>query len=606
MADRIQDYAIIGDCRSAALVSRHGSIDWLCWPRFDSPSLFAAILDPKAGGQWCLSPPGVTRSTRHYVAESNVLVTELESAEGVVRVTDLMPIFSEADKRHLLVPEHEILRIVECARGEVEIEARFEPKPSYGCRAAHLHRARGLGIRLEHGAELYTLRSDAALELHNDTAVSCRFRLRAGERRYFSLTYDTHGPAVLPPLGARCREAAARTVRWWQNWASACRYDGPYREHVIRSLLILKLLAYAPSGAIVAAPTTSLPERLGGDLNWDYRFCWIRDASLTVNVLLELGYDDEASAFVSWLLHGTRLTRPRLNVVYDVHGGTPKREQVLNHLQGYAGSRPVRIQNAASKQLQLDTYGEAIDAVTRLCRAGASLDRETQRMLREFGEYACKNWDRPDHGIWEPRGEPQHHTHSRVLCWTALDRLLELHRAGFLARLPAEKFEENRRLIRADVEAKSFNARLDSYTQRLDGDTVDASLLLLGWYGYCHPSSPRLSATFRRIRQRLEVAPGLLYRNEESRPSGEGAFGICSFWAAEHVARGGGSLDDAEAWLQQLLPYANDVGLFAEEIDPKTGEPLGNVPQGFTHVGLVSAALAIEKRRREGRARVSA
>jgi len=594
---RIQDYAIIGNSRSAALVSRAGSIDWLCWPRFDSASIFGAILDPLAGGRWQIAPTAVSRITRHYVEHSNVLVTEFESSDALVRLTDLMPVCSEQYKSHALVPEHEILRIVECARGVADINVRFEPRPDYARRSIRLRSVRGLGIRVEDGAELYTLRCDAPLELVRDDSVSTQFCLHAGERRIFSLGYDAHGPAVLPPLGAYSEAALERTTTWWRQWASRCTYVGPYKQQVIRSLLVLKLLAYAPSGAIVAAPTTSLPEHIGGELNWDYRFCWIRDASLTVHELLALGYPDEAAAFVDWLLHGTRLTRPRLSVLYDVYGELPRHEEVLPHLTGHRGARPVRIRNAASSQRQLDTYGEVIDAVAQMCRLGASLDMETQKMLRQFGQYACDNWQQPDHGIWEPRTLQRHHTHSRVLCWTALDRLLELSRTGALEGIPVEKFEQNRQLIRRDVEQHSWNTSLQTYTQVQGGDTVDASLLLLGWYGFANPGDLRMRSTFRKIRERLEITPNLLYRYEESRRAGEGAFGICSFWAAEHIARGGGSLDEAEAWFEKLLRYANDVGIFAEQIDPTTGEPLGNVPQAFTHVGLISAALAIEQRR---------
>jgi GH15 family glucan-1,4-alpha-glucosidase len=598
MAASIKDYAIIGNSRSAALVSRSGSIDWLCWPRFDSSSLFAAILDPSVGGHWSIEPVAPARAKRHYAGESNVLVTDFETRDGLVRLTDLMPVCSEDEKKRVLVPEHELLRVVECVRGEAELVVSFAPRPDYGRRSVRLRDAQALGVRVEDGSHLYSLRSDAPLELAADATVSSRFRLRAGERRRFSLSYDEQGPAVLPTLGAYSDQALERSIGFWQKWASRCSYEGPYRAQVIRSLLLLKLLAYAPSGAIVAAPTTSLPERMGGDLNWDYRFCWLRDASLTVHELLDLGYPDEAAAFVGWLLHGTRLTRPRLSVLYDVYGELPKREQVLEHLSGHGGSRPVRIRNAASGQLQLDTYGEVIDAAAALCRRGATLDRETRAMLRDFGEYACDNWHRPDQGIWEPRSAPQHYTHSRVLCWTALDRLLELQRVGALDGLPVAKFADNRRLIREDVEVRSYNERLQAYTQVQGGNTVDASLLLLGWYGFEEPGSARMRATFRQIRRRLEVAEGLLYRYEESREAGEGAFGICSFWAVEHLARGGGTLAEAESWFSSLLRYANDVGIFAEEIDPVTGEPLGNVPQAFTHVGLVSAALAIERRRK--------
>ncbi len=598
-APRIQDYAVIGDSRSTALVSRDGSIDWLCWPQFDSASLFAAVLDPSVGGSWRIAPVGTARIKREYIEGSNVLVTTFEVPTGEVRVTDLMSVLSEEAKKHILAPEHELIRLVECVRGTVDLQVQFCPRPDYARRMPRLRDARALGIRLEVGSHLYTLRTDAHLEVHPDGAARGLLQLQAGERRHFSLVYDREGPAVLSPLGTHAREAIQRTIAWWKSWSNRCSYQGPYRKQVIRSLLALKLLSFAPSGAIVAAPTTSLPERVGGTLNWDYRFCWVRDASLTVRALLDVGYADEAVAFVSWLLHATRLTRPELRVLYDVYGESPKDEEILPHLKGYGGSQPVRVRNAAADQLQLDSYGEVIDAVAQMCRRGAALDQETQRMLRQFGRYVCASWQRPDHGIWEPRGSPKHHTHSRVLCWVALDRLIELHRMGAIERIPVDRFEENRRLIRKDVERHGWSRRLRSYTQVLGEDSVDASLLLLSWYGFVDARHPRMKRTFRRIQERLEPAPGLFYRYEESRSDREGAFGICSFWAAEYLARGGGSLEEVEHCFQQLLSYGNDVGLYAEEIDPDTGEPLGNFPQAFTHVGLISAALALEERRRE-------
>jgi GH15 family glucan-1,4-alpha-glucosidase len=594
---KISDYAIIGNSRSAALVSRDASIDWLCWPRYDSPSVFGAILDPTIGGRWSIAPIGHARATRRYLGDSNVLCTEFDCGGATLRVVDLMPVFSEEDKKHTIVPEHELLRVVECIRGEVEVEATFQPRLDYGRRFVPLRWCAGLGVRVEDGPRIYTLRSDVPLDADGQTVLVTRFRLRAGQRRYFSLTFDEGGPAILPPLGHYADEAVQRTVQWWQQWASRCTYRGPYRAPVVRSLLVLKLLAHAPTGAIVAAPTTSLPERIGGRLNWDYRYCWLRDAALTVHELFDLGYADEAAAFVGWLLHCTRLTLPRLHVLYDVYGGLPVRERHLEHLEGYAGSKPVRVGNAAADQLQLDTYGELIDPVAYMCRRGARLDRETQGMLRRLAEYVCEHWHEPDQGIWEPRDTPQHHTHSRVLCWTALDRMLELHRLGVIASMPVARFERTRDAIRRDVEEHSWNPTLRSYTQVQGGDTVDASLLLLGWYGFARPDDDRMRATFERIRERLQAGPGLVYRNEESRRVGEGAFGICSFWAAEFLARGGGTLAEAEQWFDALLGYANDLGLFAEEIDPATGDALGNTPQAFTHVGLVSAALAIEERR---------
>jgi GH15 family glucan-1,4-alpha-glucosidase len=347
---------------------------------------------------------------------------------------------------------------------------------------------------------------------------------------------------------------------------------------------------------VIAAPTTSLPERVGGDLNWDYRFCWLRDASFTVRALFGLGYPEEAAAFLSWLLHSTRLTQPELRILYDVHGKPPQDEEQLEHLSGYQGSRPARAGNAAADQLQLDVCGEVIDAVTHFVVRGGTLDRETRRMLCTFGDYVCENWRRPDEGIWEPRSGKGHNTHSRVLCWTALDRLLDLHSKGHLPGAPAEAFARNRQLIREEVEARAWNPCLQSYASRIDGDDLDASLLLLAWYGFADASSDRMRQTYERIRERLGAGEGLLYRYRTGDSPGEAAFGVCSFWGAEFLALGGGTADEAQDIFERLCRYANDVGLFAEEIDPATRDAIGNFPQAFTHVGLINAALSLAQR----------
>jgi GH15 family glucan-1,4-alpha-glucosidase len=591
----IQDYAVIGDCRTAALVSRDGSVDWLCWPRFDSPSIFAAILDERAG-RWSLAPDAPLSATRWYIDETNVLQTRIQTSSGSVVMTDLMPVASEEDKHNLPLPDHEILRIVECERGEVDIRMRLEPRPHYARRRPHIRDAGRLGIRIDTGEGLLVLRTDAPLDGVDDGCVRARTTLRAGQTLHASLTFADDWPAVLPPLGDWSHQAIARSIAWWRNWASRIRYDGPVRDAVVRSALVLKLLAYAPSGAVVAAPTTSLPERIGGNLNWDYRFCWLRDASLTVRALFGLGCIEEADAFISWLLHTTRLTRPELRILYDVYGNMPEGEQILSHLGGYRGSRPVRIGNAAIGQLQLDVYGEVIDATTHFVRTGGTLDRETERMLCAFGEYVCRHWNEPDEGIWEPRSGKGHNTHSRVLCWTALDRLLQLHATGYLQRAPVAEFRTTRELIRKDVAERAWNTDIDSYVARLDGDRLDASLLLLAWYGFEDPRSDRMRKTYARLQKHLSAGNGLLYRYRTADSPGEGAFGICCFWGAEYLALGGGTAKDAEVTLERLCGYANDVGLLAEEIDPQTGAALGNFPQAFTHVGLINAALSLVRR----------
>ena len=595
MASEIHDYAVIGDCRSAALVSREGSIDWLCWPRFDSPAQFSALLDEGAG-RWSLRPARAFRSERWYVEDTNVLQTRFSTDTGTLAIVDLMPVASESEKQHRLTADHEILRLVECERGEVDVEMLLDVRPDYGRERARVRPAGKLGVRLETREGLLVLRSDLDCVVHTHGEVTARGRLREGERCHFSLSFADEWQAVFPPLGAWSQEAIERSIAWWRDWVSRLQYDGPVRRSVVRSALALKLMIYAPSGAIVAAPTTSLPERVGGDLNWDYRFCWLRDASFTVRALFGLGFYEEAEAFLSWLLHSTRLTQPRLRVLYDVYGNRPGREEELSHLGGYRGSRPVRIGNAAADQLQLDVYGDVIDAAVQFARRGGTFDRDTQRMICAFGDYVCRHWRQADEGIWEPRSGRAENTHSRVLCWTALDRLLELHREGFLRRAPAERFAAEREAIARDIEERAFSAARNSYVATLGGDRLDASLLLLPWYGFAEASSEKMKATYAAIKDELGAGGPLLYRYRMRDLPEEGAFGICSFWGVEYLAMGGGSADDAAREHEELCGYANDVGLFAEEIDPKTGAALGNFPQAFTHVGLISAALTVARR----------
>jgi GH15 family glucan-1,4-alpha-glucosidase len=591
--NEIYDYAVIGDCRSAALVSRQGSIEWLCWPHFDSPSIFGAILDERAG-RWSVAPAGSFAVDRHYEHDTNVLVTRFRGDSGTLRVTDFMPVASEQEKEALLFPEHEILRLIECEEGEAEVEMVFEPKPDYGRGSVRVRDGGKLGVRVHTGVGLLTLRTDFPVVLHSGGGRS-RFRLRAGESRHASLTYTEEWLAVLPPLGPWSRDCLRRSVSWWREWISRMRYGGPWRDAIARSVLALKLLVFSPSGAVVAAPSTSLPERIGGDLNWDYRFCWLRDASLTLRGLFGLGYHSEGEAFLSWLLHSTRLSRPELHVLYDVYGKAPQREETLDHLSGHRGSRPVRIGNAAVEQLQLDIYGEIVDAAARFVWQGGTLDRETKRLLCELGDFVCRNWSRPDDGIWEPRVQRRHHTHSRVLCWAALDRLVQLHRKGHLRARHIELFTRTRELIRQDVEERGWSAKHQSYVAILGGEEVDAALLLLPWYEFSAAEADRMRSTWARIERELGAGEGLLWRYRSSLSPGEGAFGICSFWAAEYLALAG-RVPEAMARVETMLRYRNDVGLYAEEIDPTTGRGLGNFPQAFTHVGLVNAALTVERR----------
>ena len=597
----ISDYAIIGDCRSAGLISRDGSLDWLCFPRFDSPSVFAALLDAKEGGRFCIRPVGEYISERRYLPDTNVLEITFRCPNGACVLRDLMSASSEEDKRASLTPEHEVLREVEGLDGEVEIEIFYEPRPDYGLTRPVLKRQWDLGLRCEVGGAALILRSELPLELEGDGGgASGRVWIRAGERNYLSLTYSKEAPAVLPPLGEAARGRIEQTAHWWREWANRCTYHGPYRDVVVRSALALKLMTYAPSGALVAAPTTSLPEWPGGVRNWDYRYCWLRDASFTLRALSTLGYGEEAEAFDGWVLHATRLTWPELHVLYDVFGEDKLPERELGHLEGYAGSRPVRIGNDAQGQLQLDVYGEVIDAAAQFVDRGGRFDRDTKRMLDGLGRTVCRRWREPDEGIWEGRSGRFHNTHSKVLCWVALDRLIKLHEAVHLEG-SVDLFRAGREEIREEIEAHGYNERIGSYTRTFDGEDMDASLLTLPLYGYIEGTHPRMRSTCARIHEKL-ARDGLVYRYEtgtdDGLPPGEGAFGICSFWAVECVACGG-NVGAATQTFEQLLAYANDVGLFAEEIDPHTGAALGNFPQAFTHIGLINAALTLAEYRDE-------
>jgi GH15 family glucan-1,4-alpha-glucosidase len=596
LTSKIQDYGVIGDCRAAALVSRYGSIDWLCWPRFDSPPVFAALLDQQreCAGYWCISPTGAAECKHSYVSDSNVLKTYFTSTTGSATLTDLLPVTSEAFKRCNLTPDHELLRQVECTSGEMQIAVAFRPRSGFESKPLPL-RETGWGLRMDVGRGAYWLRSTVPLNVTEggaDTTVV----LKRGDVVQFSFTYSEESPTVLPAMGHRVRAAIDRSVIWWQQWAAQAKYEGPYRDAVVRSALALKLLAYAPSGAVVAAATTSLPERIGDSLNWDYRYCWLRDASLTVRGLLGLGYMDEAEAFLNWLLHATRLTQPELRVLYTVFGAMAPHEKNIQRLSGYLDSRPVRDGNGARHQLQLDVYGEVIDASAQYGEHIRRFDHSSQKALIGMGKYVAGHWDQPDEGIWEPRSGRENNTYSRLLCWTALDRLLALDEKKTIRGVPRAEFTRERERIRQQIEQRAWNAKLQTYVSTLDGDDVDAGLLRIPWYGFEEAGSERMKSTYRAIRERLGAGDGLLYRYHREPP--EGAFGICGFWAVEHLALGGASLKDAHSLFDRLLRYGNGLGLFAEEIDPGSGDALGNFPQAFTHVGLISAALTLEEKAR--------
>ena len=598
MTAAIEDHALIGDCRTAALVSRTGAVDWLCLPDFSSPAVFASLLDPR-GGSVSVRPRAPFSVARRYIGPSAVLETTFTTEGGVLRLIDLMPI---VDGMRPMGPLREVLRVAECLEGSVEVDIRVELRPDYAERRLRPRHRGKLGWLYAWRDEVLAVCADFALEAQDDD-LAATIVLSAGERRYLSLAYGKGEPAVFPALGEDADRRILDTIEWWRSWTACCRYDGPWRAEVLRSVVTLKLLTYAPSGAIVAAPTTSLPEALGKGRNWDYRYCWLRDAGLVNQALISLGYDREARSFLDWMLHATRLTWPELQIMYDVFGRTNLQERELPHLVGYRSSPPVRIGNAAFRQRQLDIYGEVVTATAATLAPGERLDRTAARMLGGLGDVVCKQWREPDKSIWESRGPPRHYTFSKVMCWAALDGLLALHDRGALALSTSrrERFDKERTAIAQAIERRGFNRGLGSYVSVLDGDRLDASLLLMACIGYKRADDPRMRSTYDLIQQRLG-RQGLLYRYERDGlpvDGVEGAFGICSFWAIDNLAKRG-DLDEAERSFDHLLRFANDLGLYAEEIDVASGAPLGNFPQAFTHVGLINAAVAIAAGRRAG------
>ena len=496
----IADYAIIGDCRSAALISRDGSIDWLCLPRFDSPPLFAAILDRSCGGCFRIAPAGPYTTSRRYVGATAVLETTFAASSGRLRLTDVMPVADEEVKAGSLWPEHELLRLLEVLEGEVEIDVLYAPRLLFGTVPPRIHAQPHQALMVESGRSVLLLRTERALTVNDDgTEGRGRWVMRAGERTVLSLSFAHGSLAVLPAIGDLAWDLVATSIEWWERWAAQCRYDWRYRDQVLRSALTLKLLTYAPSGAIVAAPTTSLPEAIGGVRNWDYRYCWLRDASLTLRALLDLGFTIEAESFLSWLLHATRLTQPKLQILYDVYGEARLPERTIDHVEGYRGSKPVRVGNDAAGQLQLDVYGEVIDGAYQFVVRGGRLDWTTGGVLLRLGRTVCDLWKLPDQGIWEPRSGRRQNTHSKVMCWLALDRLIRLQADGHV-RGAVDGFASVRDEIRATVERQAWNAELNSYVATLGGRDLDASLLRLPLCGYVDAKDPRMRSTTARIR----------------------------------------------------------------------------------------------------------
>jgi GH15 family glucan-1,4-alpha-glucosidase len=580
----IEDYGLIGNCHAAALVSSRGSLDWLCLPRFDSPALFARILDLDRGGAWRINPTAPFRSAHQYVPDTNVLATTFTCDQGRARLFDFMDMTSAADTN---VPgaAGRIVRLLEGVDGVVELECSCAPRPDYG-RAHPQFDVHGTSVSFDR----YRLDGPADWEIDGESlAATCRIALRAGERLAFVLR-----PA--DPTGTQhvdATAALAATVTYWQRWAGKCAYAGRYRDAVVRSALVLKLLTDTPTGAIVAAPTTSLPEAIGGSRNWDYRFTWIRDASFTLYALLLAGYLDADEPFFNWIVRTVKLEGTGIRVLYPIGPDGDTTERTLDHLGGYRGSWPVRIGNAAASQRQLDIYGEVLDALYFATQVGQFDPAHVWHHFGPLVDWVAIHWQEPGSGIWEVRGGLRNFVCSKAMAWVALDRGTKLAEEHSLAG-DTTRWRTERDRIRAEVFAKGWSEQLGAFKQSYEDERLDASNLLLPVVGFIDGKDPRMMATIDVTLDRL-VVDGLCYRYLDA-PEGligsEATFVLCTFWLVDALILAGRA-EEAQRLFERMLGRASALGLYAEEIDPATGMHLGNFPQAFSHIGVINAAVSL-------------
>lgn len=579
---KIEDYGFLSDTETAALVGKDGSIDWLCMPRFDAPACFAKLLGTEENGYWRLAPVGAHEFTgRRYRPGSLILESEFATDAGAVRIIDFMPPRDEFP---------DVVRIVEGVRGSVEMEMHLVIRFDYG-QAVPWVREKDGGILAIAGPDALTLRSDVETEGEGLSTV-CKFTVAAGQRVGFVLTWhSSHEPA---PSVVKAESQLKTAEKFWHKWSKQCTYEGEWKEDVRSSLVVLKGLTYGPTGGVLAAATTSLPEWIGSVRNWDYRYCWIRDAAFTLNALLGSGYTEEAVAWCDWLLRAVAGSPNQMQIMYGVAGERRLDEFVLPHLAGYENSRPVHVGNAASGQFQLDVYGELMESMHNARRAGIVPGEAAWSLQRHLVDYVVEHWTEPDEGIWEVRGPRRHFTHSKMMAWVALDRAIAgAEQLNLKADL--EKWRSVRTQIHAEVCAKGFHPGRNAFTQSFGSDALDASLLVIPLVGFLPADDPRVRGTIEAVRKEL-VVDGFVLRYHpadsgpvDGLPPGEGAFLPCSFWLSQCLHALGREAEARELF-QHLLSIRNDLGLLSEEYDPRAKRQLGNVPQAFSHVGLVNTA----------------
>ena len=593
MSNPIEDYALIGDGETAALVSRGGSIDWLCVPRFDSPACFAALLGGPEHGRWSLAPRDGARSvSRCYRDDTLVLETSFETDTGAVTIVDCMP---QRDGPPV------VIRQVVGRRGTVAMRMELVIRMDYGSVVPWVRRS-ARGIRAVAGPDALQLTSDVPIRGEGLTTVA-DFTVSAGDSRALTLAWH---PSHLPPLPPVDPEAAlAETEAWWRQWAGRCTYAGPDREAVLRSLITIKAMIYEPTGGIVAAPTTSLPERLGGVRNWDYRLCWVRDATFALNALILGGYLDEARAWGQWLIRALAGTPAQMQIMYGLGGERRLTELELPWLPGYERSAPVRVGNAAYAQFQLDVWGEMLDCAHAAARAGLEVDPEGRRLMNTFMHHLESVWTEPDEGIWEVRGSRRHFTHSKVMAWVAADRMVKMTAAAG-REAPTDRWRVLRDTIHEDVCRRGFDPARNAFVQSYGATELDASLLMIPLVGFLPVEDPRVRGTVAAIERELLV-DGLVQRyptesGVDGLPPGEGLFLACSFWLVDNLVLLG-RRDDARRLYDRLLALRNDVGLLAEQYDPRARRLLGNFPQALSHIALVNSACNLSQAGRSARLR---
>ena len=589
MPSYIENYALIGDTQSAALVSRDGAMDWLCLPRFDSDACFAGLLGRDEHGTWVIHPAARVRSvSRRYRNDTLILETEFACDGGVVRLIDFMPIAEGV--------RHHVVRIVEGVEGTVPVDVILSARFGYGATWPWIRQTED-GVLLTASPDSLRLRTPARVEL-SPTRVSSRLQVSKGQRIPFELEWHPSHRQPVPPLDVEAVLAA--TERFWAEWAGRCRYRGPHREAVVRSLLTLKALTYAPTGGIVAAPTMSLPEELGGVRNWDYRYCWLRDSALTLDALMLCGYPDEALAFRNWLLRVAAGDPSKLQIMYGIDGKRRLTEFDLDWLPGYAESRPVHVGNGAWNQFQIDVYGEVFDTMYKSHRLGASDEPEAWRMSLRLLDFLERAWQRPDEGIWEVRGaKHRHFVHSKIMAWVAFDRAIKMAEEfgmGNGAPSSVSHWRALRDRIHRDICENGYDAAQNAFTQSYGSSALDASVLLIPTHGFLPADDPRVLGTIHAIERSL-LRDGFVrrYATElalDGLPGDEAPFLACSFWLADAYAATG-RMRDAEVMFERLLAIRNDLGLLAEEYEPKHGRLLGNFPQGFSHLALIHTATVL-------------